>query len=84
MTEFSNRVERLNQAKAADQLQNQQQQNSEFQPDDAPQLEAPKPQWKRKLKPWELPPDPAELAELQETAERMRRQRLGRNYEGNS
>ena len=69
MTEFHNRVERLTQLRQAE----TQQETSENQP-----VEVQKP------KPWELPPDPAQLAELQATAERMRRQRLGRNYEGNS
>ena len=76
MTEFHNRVERLTQIRQAE----NQQENSENQPIETPQPKL----WQRKPKPWELPPDPIQLAELQETAERMRRQRLGRNYEGNS
>lgn len=76
MTEFHNRVERLTQLRQA----KTQQETSENQP---VEVQKPKP-WQRKPKPWELPPDPAQLAELQATAERMRRQRLGRNYEGNS
>ena len=76
MTEFHNRVERLTQIRQAE----NQQENSENQPIETPQPKL----WQRKPKPWELPLDPIQLAELQETAERMRRQRLGRNYEGNS
>lgn len=64
MTDFHNRVERLTEIRAAEKLQ----ESTEEQP---LETHARKP-WKRKLKPYELPPDPEKEAKFAALLEQRR------------